>query len=1257
MLYIMQRNIRHPRKENTLRSIRFNIFPCLLLIVPLVQLSCSSQKITSPEAAICGDGVVGGDEVCDDGFKDACGSCNADCTATGDGASCGDGVVCEELEVCDDEFTDACGSCNADCTAAGLGASCGDGVVCEEFETCDDGADINSDDWSVAAHCNSSCSDYGLSCGDGIVSTANEICELGDTTPCGPCALDCGSIIPESVCGDGLLCAATETCDDGYTDWCGSCNSDCTGSGVAPVCGDFELCVEIEACDDGNTEGSDFCSADCLTQTTEVAVAVPVHSPLTGGIRPFGFYSGRWVKSLDKLVGVGVFDGGSGVYSFESSSEELEVFPNRKVYPIRYSASAEVAVYRSGNILRSVDFVNSSDHSISVPNRKASYFWLSPDASQVLFITTDNNSTGEGLALANIDGSGAVELLVPSSAQRLIYENYGFDPKRPRITPDGTRVIYSLRPTGSSQSELYSVKSDGTDIKKLNGTLVTDGTVGIDQSYTMDFLISKDSSRVVYIASEDTAGVPEIYSVKPDGSDHLKLSGTLVSGGSIVSSWDAASMQFTPDGQRLVFIADRETDGLFELYSVNFRDGTNLIKHSAGESVSANPWPAFSPDGSTIIFTSEDSVVYATPLAGAGLTPLSPGGGAYIDTGSYGPRFSPDGQSVIYISDQDGFDQDLYISSIDGLSNIKLSQFEHDQGEVEIGDENDPGLLFVPGAAQLIFRADLEKPYKRALFLANFDGTGLIEITPEPLHSEETESYLFGIEDGFVYFAYDDKMPQVSELYSYEIATGALTNLSENWPEFIIQDAQRPAQWGGLPGAEKQSFYISGIASYKIDGVMMVDYGTTTSCLASLPTPTSDYLASSGAMILPSGEYLYSKIIRATSVDYVAISNDSCAITPLSFTPAISNIKIGSTADSTTLLFSGAQTTTEKQLFAADADGSNLRTLSIDLFSGGAGVGSWMASPDSAHVAYYAEGAAAGQWELRVVKLAGSSTVTLSTEATAIAGFTPDSATVVFYGDSDGDGVRNLYAVDIDGTNLQTLTTGVGGTGVATMIPDGISPDSQRVVYTAKYGSATGATLYSAAVDGSGEIQIGQDYGSDARMGRSLISSNSASVVFLQRPNLYSAPIDGSAMPTLINEGLSGGPVYFSLSADDATVIYTANGSPAFTREIFANSVSGGTEIQLLDLNGLQGVRQSSVLDGPMITPAGNLIVLSDVFDEGRWGIYRIPIAGGSPVEIVPPYASRRIQDYGLSPDGTWLAVFADFRQHGVTEVFRFDLN
>lgn len=44
-----------------------------------------------------------------------------------------------------------------------------------------------------------------------------------------------------------------------------------------------------------------------------------------------------------------------------------------------------------------------------------------------------------------------------------------------------------------------------------------------------------DSSGIGYIADQDTNDVSELYASQPDDSENTKLSGTLVSGGDVVS--------------------------------------------------------------------------------------------------------------------------------------------------------------------------------------------------------------------------------------------------------------------------------------------------------------------------------------------------------------------------------------------------------------------------------------------------------------------------------------------------------------------------------------------------------------------------------------------------------------------------------------------------------------------------------------------------------------------------------------------------
>ena len=71
-------------------------------------------------------------EFCDDGYADACGSCNADCTEAGSGAVCGDGDFCRVSSAM--TVYRWCGSCNESCTAIGAGATCGDAEICPELE-------------------------------------------------------------------------------------------------------------------------------------------------------------------------------------------------------------------------------------------------------------------------------------------------------------------------------------------------------------------------------------------------------------------------------------------------------------------------------------------------------------------------------------------------------------------------------------------------------------------------------------------------------------------------------------------------------------------------------------------------------------------------------------------------------------------------------------------------------------------------------------------------------------------------------------------------------------------------------------------------------------------------------------------------------------------------------------------------------------------------------------------------------------------
>ncbi len=93
------------------------------------------------DPSMCGDGIVEGAEVCDDGADNGMyGFCNDGCSASGE--RCGDAVV-NGPEVCDDGANNGMyGFCDDGCSAPG--ERCGDAVV-NGPEVCDDGNTIDGD--------------------------------------------------------------------------------------------------------------------------------------------------------------------------------------------------------------------------------------------------------------------------------------------------------------------------------------------------------------------------------------------------------------------------------------------------------------------------------------------------------------------------------------------------------------------------------------------------------------------------------------------------------------------------------------------------------------------------------------------------------------------------------------------------------------------------------------------------------------------------------------------------------------------------------------------------------------------------------------------------------------------------------------------------------------------------------------------------------------------------------------------------------
>ena len=259
-------------------------------------------------------------------------------------------------------------------------------------------------------------------------------------------------------------------------------------------------------------------------------------------------------------------------------------------------------------------------------------------ATRQLTIATIVVAAVDGIVVSSSrDGNSEIYLLEASGPRNLTH-NAAED-----ITPtkSGNRIFFSSNRSGNY--EIYSMKFDGTDVVRLTNNAVTDawptvsptGLVafsrdvgaGREQIFTMNSLgqnqtnisnntfgetnpaFSPDGTRLTYASDRDAKYGPgqylDIYSMKPDGTGVTRL--TFNDNG---IDYHAA---WSPDGSKIAFSTNRSAnpfnvsdptcyDQALEIWVMNANGSglRNLTNSCRGEA-----WPAWSPNGSEIVFMSD----------------------------------------------------------------------------------------------------------------------------------------------------------------------------------------------------------------------------------------------------------------------------------------------------------------------------------------------------------------------------------------------------------------------------------------------------------------------------------------------------------------------------------------------------------------------------------------------------------------------------------------------------------------------------
>jgi len=247
---------------------------------------CSASCTAEAPPLGCGNNFPNPGEACDDGNNLNCDGCNWDCSRADN--VCGDGIS-ECSEQCDDSNIFPGDGCSDSCTAEGGvlpeedGGFCGDGNI-DFGEDCDDGSQCTNgiDCTTKPVNCQSGdeCVPHSgdgcdvtcalemapAFCGNGIVETDNgEVCDDGNNLNCDGCNWDCSRA--DNVCGDGIV-ECGEECDGKILPASPEpiiCNAECIIEvvDVSGTCGNGQIDTG-EQCDDGNTIPGDGCDENCL---------------------------------------------------------------------------------------------------------------------------------------------------------------------------------------------------------------------------------------------------------------------------------------------------------------------------------------------------------------------------------------------------------------------------------------------------------------------------------------------------------------------------------------------------------------------------------------------------------------------------------------------------------------------------------------------------------------------------------------------------------------------------------------------------------------------------------------------------------------------------------------------------------------------------------------------------------------------------------------------------------------------------------